>query len=103
MLSSGENIVKATVRNLRRRSTLSEDRLWNAVRDRRMGGKKFQRQFPLRFEYHGCQRFFVADFYCHDTRLMIEVDGPVHERQRDYDEMRTALLQTFGIHDSKNH
>lgn len=63
-----------------------------------MGGKKFQRQFPLRFEYQGCKRFFVADFYCHEARLVIEVDGPVHERQCDYDEMRTAVLQTIGIH-----
>ena len=54
------------------------------------------RQFPLTFEIDGFPRFFVADFYCHEFRLVIEIDGKIHERQKDYDEVRTYIINCLG-------
>ncbi len=43
--------------------------------------------------------YFVADFYCHEARLVVEVDGKVHEIeiQEEHDEDRTAMLNQWGI------
>ncbi|QQR61336.1 DUF559 domain-containing protein [Candidatus Uhrbacteria bacterium] len=79
-------------RQLRRESTIFERALWEYLRDRRLGGMKFRRQY-------GVDRY-VLDFYCPKTRLAIEIDGPIHE-ERDtecYDKERDAFLQAHNIH-----
>jgi len=55
-------------------------------------GYKFLRQHPIFVFVDGRKRFFIADFYCHELLLVIEIDGEIHRRQRDYDELRTHLL-----------
>ncbi len=90
-------IIKATVRQLRRNQTESERIVWEIIRDRRMDGRKFYRQFPIQFEYYGKKRFFVADFYCAELKLVLEIDGKIHERQRDYDKLRTFIINALGI------
>ncbi len=84
------------VRELRRKQTPSEAVVWE-IRDRRFGGIKFLRQHPIRFIYYGRKRFFVADFYCAKLKLVLEIDGKIHERQKDYDQMRTFLINQLGI------
>lgn len=84
-------------RNLRREQTPSEAIVWEIVRDRRINGKKFLRQHPIMFTYYGKKRFFVADFYCAKLKLVLEIDGKIHERQKDYDEMRTFIINQLGI------
>lgn len=84
-------------RDLRREQTPSEVIVWEIVRDRRMNAKKFLRQHPIRFMYYGKRRFFVADFYCAKLKLVLEIDGKIHERQRDYDELRTFIINQLGI------
>lgn len=83
-------LVKLT-RVLRRRSTSAEALLWECLRDRRLLGAKFRRQ-------HAIGRY-VADFYCHETRLVIELDGASHtrQRQREYDALRDRELQRQGL------
>lgn len=39
---------------------------------------------------------YILDFCCPDHRLVVEVDGGVHEQQADYDESRTQHLNTYG-------
>ena len=39
----------------------------------------------------------IADFYCHEAKLVIEVDGGVHEQQKDYDEAREYVLKSLGL------
>lgn len=92
-----ENLIKETVRNLGKNQTESEAMIWQAVRNRKLDGKKFLRQHPIRFEIDGKSRFFVADFYCHEKKLVVEIDGTVHERQGDYDELRTYIINTLGM------
>ena len=59
-------------RRLRRNETEAETLLWKVVRDRRCGGYRFLRQVPA--------GQYVVDFYCAAVRLVIEVDGAIHER-----------------------
>lgn len=64
------------------------------VRNRKINGFKFLRQHPILFRYYGEERFFVADFYCKDLNLIVEIDGGVHERQKYYDKIREEILET---------
>jgi len=45
----------------------------------------------------GSRRFFVADFYCFENRLVIEIDGGIHDQQKEYDELRTHVINCLGI------
>jgi very-short-patch-repair endonuclease len=70
-------------RDLRKKQTLAEQMIWDAVRNRRLGGYKIRRQQIL--------NDFIIDFYCAEKKLCIEVDGPYHnepivkglDRERD--------------------
>ena len=78
---------------LRKRMTKSEKVLWQELRSKKLG-IKFRRQMPLVFEnYH-----FVADFYCADKRLIIEIDGDIHNdiEVKGYDEFREDILIQSG-------
>ena len=78
-------------RRLRRRQTKSEALLWQVLRNRRFEGLKFLRQHPI-----GAS---VVDFYCHEKRLAIEIDGPVHAKQEiaERDRARQELIEIHGI------
>jgi len=78
------------VRAFRRQQTPAERQLWNLLRDRRLQGLKFRRQFPI--------PPFVADFCCFELKLIVELDGPVHEtpHQSAHDENRDFYLQSLG-------
>ena len=77
--------------------TPAEKLFWALVRNRQVLGKNFNRQHPLTFQYEGARGFFIADFYCHEQRLIVEIDGGVHETQQEYDQLRTAIIQCEGI------
>ncbi len=77
-------------RSLRSAQTEAEARLWRALRNRRLDGFKFRRQFPI--------DRFIADFACIDAKLVVEVDGGLHAEQLDYDAQRTAVLESCGFH-----
>jgi very-short-patch-repair endonuclease len=89
--------IKTTARDLRQRQTPSEALLWDLLRDRRLAGRKFLRQHPIRFGYYGEMRFFIVDFYCAREKLVIELDGLVHEQQQDYDLLRTWIINQLGM------
>ena len=71
--------------------TDAENILWNGLRNRRLNGYKFRRQHPI--------KRFIADFYCHEARLVVEVDGEIHNDSysKEYDEGRTFELKEFDI------
>ena len=73
---------------LRKNMTQAEKELWNRL-NRNQLGVRFKTQHPI--------DIFIADFYCHVYKLVIELDGAIHEQQIDYDEGRTAELDRFGI------
>ncbi|MCB9285703.1 MAG: endonuclease domain-containing protein [Lewinellaceae bacterium] len=76
---------------LRNQMTEAEQVLWEALREKQLEGLKFRRQHPVN-EY-------VLDFYCHQARLAIELDGKYHEEngQRFYDADRTNNLEELGM------
>ncbi len=78
-------------RQLRQTSTPAEQWLWQALRDRRMAAAKFRRQHPL--------DPYVLDFYCHDLKLAIELDGSQHNSDagRQHDQRREAFITQQGI------
>ena len=73
-------------RNLRMNATDAERRLWSALRDRRLAGYKFRRQYPL----NGA----VIDFACLSHRLAVEADGGQHDES--VDAPRTARIERSG-------
>ena len=77
-------------RSLRRRQTDAERVMWHLVRRRQLGAK-FRRQHPI--------EPYVLDFYCHELRLAVEVDGAGHMQptKRAEDHQRSAALQAQGI------
>ncbi|MEE9284574.1 MAG: endonuclease domain-containing protein [Dehalococcoidia bacterium] len=81
----------ARARALRRRAPEVEMRLWRLLRARQVGGAKFRRQHPI--------GPYIADFYCHKARLVVEVDGGGHaeDTQAAADARRTAWLEGTGI------
>ena len=83
-------------RKFRKNPTKAEDIFWQHVRDRKLFGKKINRQHSIRFKSDNKKRFFIADFYCPEVKLIIEIDGIVHKNQKEYDEYRTYLLNYLG-------
>jgi len=90
-------IAKQLCRELRQRQTNAENIFWQAVRDRKFLGLKFYRQYPLFFDYLGKETFFIADFFCHERKLVVEIDGKIHDYRKDHDQLRTFIINMMGI------
>lgn len=71
--------LKERRRELRKSATKAEDILWQAVRRNQLGFR-FHRQYSI--------GGYILDFYCPKKRLIVEVDGPIHELNREYDIQR---------------
>lgn len=76
-------------RQFRKEPTPSEKILWQALRDKKLDGIKFRRQQPI--------GPFVVDFYNSQYRLIIEVDGPIHDYQVEADWSRQENLEILGL------
>jgi very-short-patch-repair endonuclease len=83
---------KALAAELRKNMTYTEKVLWQQLRNRKLNEMKFRRQHPV--------DIFILDFYCHEKKLAIEVDGGIHnnEEQKEWDDNRTVELTELGIH-----
>ncbi len=75
-------------RDLRRDGSRAERKVWELMRDRRIGGAKFRRQYPI--------GPYFADFACISLKLVIEVDGDHHAFQVAADARRTAAIEREG-------
>lgn len=71
----------------KKNATEAEQKLWEAVRDRKLG-YKIRRQHAI--------GIFIADFLVLEKKLVIEVDGEIHQNQKEYDEERTRFLNNEG-------
>ena len=78
-------------RNLRQHMTETEEILWQLLKGKQILNLRFRAQHPI--------DIFIADFYCHPIKLVIEIDGGYHQRteQREYDLGRTGELANWGI------
>lgn len=89
---TGQKVTQAKVdwaKELRRKMTPAERRLWQELRANRLDGWHFRRQQII--------AGFIVDFYCHRAGLVVEVDGPIHETQVEADAEREAVLQGRGL------
>ena len=79
------------IRRLRAEKTEAEATLWQLLRNRTLMRCKFRRQVPI--------GRYVADFYCHDRKLIIELDGGVHAEpdQQIHDHNRDTFLLSLGL------
>jgi len=74
---------------LRKNQTPAEKALWGMVRNKQLGGFKFRRQHII--------GVFIVDFVCIGAKLVIEVDGRIHDFQKEYDAARTEFLNAEGF------
>jgi len=80
--------IRQRARELRRSPTSAETQLWQYLRNHRLERLKFRRQHPI--------GPFIADFYCAQHRLVVEIDGGIHTGQKDADEARTRQFAAHG-------
>jgi very-short-patch-repair endonuclease len=78
-------------RYLRKQSTPSENKLWSALRGRRLAGMKFRRQYPV--------DRWIIDFFCLEKMAGVEVDGSAHDISsvKEHDSAREEMLSRMGI------
>ena len=76
-------------KELRKNATPQENHLWY----------DFLRSYPVRFQRQKTIGSFIADFYCHAAKLVIEIDGSQHYEPQGqaYDEERTVILEQYGL------
>jgi very-short-patch-repair endonuclease len=81
--------LKAPAQRMRQHPTSAEAVLWEHLRNRQLEGTKFRRQHPI--------GHFVVDFFCWSAKLVIEIDGEIHNQQRDADDARQAYIEAQGF------
>lgn len=81
--------IKAKARELRNNMTKQELILWEKLRKKQQNGMRFRRQ-------HSCG-IYILDFFCFEKSLVIEVDGLIHLKQKEYDRDRTRFLESAGL------
>jgi type I restriction enzyme M protein len=84
-----KEIKKIFARALRKDQTEAEKIIWERLRKRKFMSLKFRRQHVV--------EGFVIDFYCHELKLGIEVDGGVHLKRKNYDQLRQEVIESEGI------
>lgn len=90
MFYESKAITFKNAKNLREKMTEAEKILWSRLSNKQINNCRFKRQHPI--------ANFIADFYCHQAKLIIEVDGDIH-LQRDqiiYDKKRSLVLEGLG-------
>jgi very-short-patch-repair endonuclease len=87
----GQKVTKEKLeraKELRREMTPAEKILWQELQANKLG-VHFRRQQVI--------QGFIVDFYCHKAALVIEVDGDIHDLQKDEDEQREKVLSELGL------
>jgi very-short-patch-repair endonuclease len=81
--------LKLAAREMRHKPTPAEKALWQRLRNRQIANARFRRQ-------HNIDRF-IADFYCAEAGLAIELDGPIHQYSEEADQIRQEILESLGF------
>jgi very-short-patch-repair endonuclease len=88
--SNSPELFVERARQMRSEDTRAEKKAWVMLKDRRTLGLKFRRQVPI--------DRYIVDFYCHEIRVIVEIDGGVHDRpgQAEWDTKKNARLEELG-------
>ncbi len=92
--------IKQIAAQLRSKPTPSEIILWQHIRNRQLLGRKFLRQHPLIYDANNKRNelfFFIPDFYCSSEKLVLELDGPIHDFQIERDHMKDLILTQMNM------
>ena len=81
--------LKPYAKEMKKDPTPSENELWQAIRNQKLG-VKFRRQHVI--------EQFIVDFYCFELNLVIEVDGEIHEEQKEYRSRRQTCIYMYTFH-----
>ncbi|MEH2024730.1 endonuclease domain-containing protein [Nostoc sp.] len=81
--------LKPLARQMRGEPTPAEKLLWQKLRDKQILGFKFRRQQTI--------DRFIVDFYCNEARLVVEVDGEIHDYTQEEDAIRQEFLESLGL------
>src|SRR5689334_5456897 len=81
--------IKPLARQMRHEPTPAENVLWQKLRRKGVADAGFRRQHPI--------DRFIVDFYCHEARLVVEVDGSIHEYTQEEDALRQEFLESLGL------
>ncbi|MEK6561949.1 MAG: endonuclease domain-containing protein [Candidatus Binatota bacterium] len=87
-MQSQSRTLSPNAKRLRRNETDAERKLWMQLRSRQMNGTKFRRQQPI--------GRYIVDFFCPESRLVVELDGGHHANQAEADMRRTEFLTKAG-------
>ena len=91
MFHGATAIIFDRARELRANTTEPEKILWDRISNRQLDGFKFRRQHPI--------NTYIADFYCHQAKLVVELDGLIHyyPENKEYDKSRNLEMEGLGI------
>ncbi len=91
MFYNAKPLVFERAKQLRSNMTPAEKMVWECVKGKKILGLRFRPQHPM--------DLFIADFYCHPLKLVIEIDGGIHKSkdQKEYDIGREGELERWGI------
>ena len=98
MNPANNHSITEIARSLRKNLTEPEKILWKELRNRKLNGAKFLRQHPLfYFSLRKRTYLFIADFYCAEKKLVIELDGKIHDYTKEYDKNRDYVMFERGL------
>ena len=89
MRRNHSEILRDRARELRDKQNQVEAMAWERLRGRKLGGFKFRRQHPT--------GNYIADFYCAEAALVVELDGMTHDGRELYDSERQEWLESQGL------
>jgi very-short-patch-repair endonuclease len=90
--------IKELAQQLRSNQTAEEKVLWQKLRKRMIGGCRFLRQHPIIYEARNKEYFFyIPDFYCAAKKVVIELDGKIHDFQHSRDNHREEILKAHHL------
>ena len=92
--------IKEIATKLRNNPTSSELQLWHLIRNKQLMGRKFLRQHPIIYDSNRNKNeffFFIPDFYCASEKLIVELDGRIHDFQKEKDHQRDMILAANNL------
>lgn len=90
-------VINAQTKKLRKKSTKAERILWEELRNRKFLNKKFYRQHPVIHDITGRETFYIADFYSFEEKIVIELDGEIHNYRLKQDKQKDDVLRSMGM------
>jgi very-short-patch-repair endonuclease len=90
--------IKKHAQELRNNMTESEKILWQELKGKKLSGYRFLKQHPILYKGDLIRlNYFIADFFCFEKKIIIELDGPIHEETEEYDQFRDSELKELGF------